>query len=263
MSALPKISVITIVFNAVDVIEATIISVLNQRYPELEYIVIDGGSEDGTLKILEKYRGQIDILVSEPDEGISDAFNKGIRLASGQLIGLLNADDRYLPGALMAAAEAFRGKGVYYGRMEVLENGRPNGTYYPDHYQLEKDMTLCHPATFVAAETYEKYGLYRTDFRYAMDYELMLRFKTSGVDFYPVDYTFTAMSAGGVSDIHWRAAFDEVQRARQLLLSPGALDYYKTSIIKLRKQLGQVLEKGPLQPAVAAYRRWFSMVKKR
>ena len=92
---LPKISVITVVLNNKSTIEETIKSVLNQKYPNLEYIIIDGGSTDGTLDIINKYNEQIDYLKSEKDLGIYDAFNKGLKIASGDLIGFINSDDIY------------------------------------------------------------------------------------------------------------------------------------------------------------------------
>ncbi len=256
-----RITVVTIVYNGVDSIATAIRSVIDQQYPNLEYIVVDGGSTDGTLDVLKGFGDQIQ-WISEPDEGISDAFNKGIRKATGQIIGLLNADDCYLPGTLQAVARGFRGEGVYYGAMQLIENNQPGGTYHPNHELLEKDMTLCHPATFITAGLYKKHGLYRTDYRYAMDYELLLRMKTSGAPFYCIPETLARMSTQGVSNMHWEEAFDEVQRARKLYLAPGPLDRYRIWVVKWRKRLGHALEGGPLAPAVAAYRRNFSTIRK-
>src|SRR5690554_5042919 len=118
----PAISIITVVYNGVQHIEQAILSVKNQHYPNLEYIVVDGGSTDGTLNILEKHKQFINHLVSEPDTGISDAFNKGIALATGEVIGILNADDQYFPNTLSSIAAAYSTEGVYYGNMQLLTN---------------------------------------------------------------------------------------------------------------------------------------------
>ena len=96
----PKISIVTPVFNQVDYIETTIQSVLNQNYPNLEYIVVDGGSTDGTIDIIKKYGSQITKWISEPDQGLYYAMNKGLRLCSGDIVGILNSDDIYYPDTL-------------------------------------------------------------------------------------------------------------------------------------------------------------------
>ena len=94
---LPKISIVTITFNSEHTVEETIKSVISQDYPNLEYIIIDGASKDGTLAVVDKYRGKIAKVISEPDNGISDAFNKGIRHSTGDIIGIINSDDVLLP----------------------------------------------------------------------------------------------------------------------------------------------------------------------
>ena len=103
----PRISVITITYNSAATLEETIRSVTMQDYPALEYVIIDGGSTDGTLDIVQKYKDQIQVVVSEPDKGISDAFNKGIAHATGEIIGIINSDDILLSGALREVAEAY------------------------------------------------------------------------------------------------------------------------------------------------------------
>ena len=112
----PKISIITVCYNSEAHIEEAILSVINQSYENKEYLVIDGGSKDGTLNIIEKYKDKIDYFVSEPDKGISDAFNKGIKAATGDIIGILNSDDFMMPDALTKVAEQYEKKiDVYMG----------------------------------------------------------------------------------------------------------------------------------------------------
>ena len=114
----PKISIVTITFNSENTVEETIKSVISQDYSNLEYIIIDGASTDRTLEVVNKYRDRIARIVSEPDKGISDAFNKGIRYATGDVIGIINSDDILLPGALQAVAAAYEeGVGVYRGNI--------------------------------------------------------------------------------------------------------------------------------------------------
>ena len=104
MKQSPRISVITITYNSAATIEETIRSVTMQDYPDLEYVIIDGGSTDGTLDVVQKYKDRIQVVVSEPDKGISDAFNKGVDRATGEIIGIINSDDILLPGALQEVA---------------------------------------------------------------------------------------------------------------------------------------------------------------
>lgn len=102
---IPKISIVTITYNSEKTLEETILSVVNQNYCNLEYLIIDGGSKDSTLKIEDKYRDKISFVISEPDKGIIDAFNKGIKYASGDIIGIINSDDILCDGALQAIAD--------------------------------------------------------------------------------------------------------------------------------------------------------------
>ena len=101
-----KISIITITYNSERTVEETLKSVISQAYPKLEYIIVDGASKDKTLDVVAKYKDSIARIISEPDKGIADAFNKGIRMATGDLIGIINSDDLLLPGALRKMAES-------------------------------------------------------------------------------------------------------------------------------------------------------------
>ena len=108
-----KLSIITVVWNAVSTIEQTICSVLEQRCrADVEYLIIDGGSTDGTLEVIDRYRDRLARVVSEPDDGLYDAMNKGIRLATGDVIGIINADDYYLPGAFQTVEDALAGRAL-------------------------------------------------------------------------------------------------------------------------------------------------------
>ncbi len=181
-----KASIITVCFNAEDTIEDTIGSVLGQTHSDVEYIIIDGESTDGTLKIVEKYKDRIDKIVSEPDEGIFDAMNKGIKMATGEVVGILNADDFYAsPRVLKKVVEKFRatkadclwGDLVYVGpdNTERVIRRWESSPYRGGKFQ--KGWMPPHPTFFVKKEIYEEYGGFNKKFRkVSADYELMLRF---------------------------------------------------------------------------------------
>lgn len=179
-----KISVITVVYNNVDTIEAAIQSVIGQDYPGLEYIVVDGQSTDGTLDILEKYKSRIDVFISEPDQGIYDAINKGIIKSSGEVIGLLHSDDLYAHrNVLSRVARAFQEHEVdsVYGDLVYVKRhnlGKVVRSWQAGDF--EKDRFLKgwmppHPTFFVKKRLFDKYGLYDASFKTAADYELLLR----------------------------------------------------------------------------------------
>jgi glycosyltransferase len=197
------ITVITVCFNAAGTIEAALRSVVSQDYPGLEYIVVDGGSSDGTLDILEKYRPSLARLISEPDEGIYDAFNKGLALASGDVVGILNADDQYAPWALETVAEAARlhpESGVFYGKLAIIDRARRRWTIYPssDHRRLSDSM-IAHPASFVRKALYERHGVFDKSYKIVGDWDLFLRFRLAGEGFCPIGRVLTAFDNGGLS----------------------------------------------------------------
>lgn len=181
-----KISLITVSYNSVQTIRSTISSVLSQDYPDVEYIVIDGGSLDGTVTIIEEYRGQISRVVSEPDKGMYDAMNKGIQLATGDVIGILNSDDVYEgEGVLSNIAQTFiknPGVDLVFGDV-VLTKADSLLTivryYRCIRFKLWKLrigwMMPPHPATFVRREVYRNYGLYSLDYQIAADFEMFIR----------------------------------------------------------------------------------------
>ncbi len=180
-----KISIITVSFNSAGHIEDAVKSVLSQDHDDIEYIVVDGASTDGTQDILKKYDGSISKWISEPDKGIYDAMNKGIKMAAGEVVGMLNSDDFYYDGHVLSkVAEAFEDEEVdaVYGDLIFVdpENlGRTVRTYSSRKWSPEKfakGYMPAHPTFFVRRKFYEKYGLFETDYRIAADYELLIRF---------------------------------------------------------------------------------------
>lgn len=197
-----KISIITITYNSEKTLEETIKSIVNQNYSNLEYIIIDGKSTDNTISIIKKYEDKLSYWVSEEDNGICDAFNKGIAVATGNVIGIINSDDILLPGALQAIEKAYKSDvDVYYGDgIRIFEDGSTKPYKAKHHEKLKNEMALVHPATFVSKHAYEKYGVFDLCYQTCMDRELLLRMLSAGAKFKKVQYTFAGYRMGGVSD---------------------------------------------------------------
>ena len=178
-----KISVITVVRNGRDFVGQTIQSVLDQQYQPVEYIVVDGGSTDGTLDIIKSHGERISQWISEPDSGISDAFNKGLALSSGDYLLFLNADDRLAtPDVVGRMVQAIVDEGhpeLIYGDCAVLD--RQSGSYlYTASIEFaarafKLGRTFPHPSLFTSRAYFDRYGTFDTAFRIAMDYEFFLR----------------------------------------------------------------------------------------
>ena len=199
----PRISVITITYNSVETLEETILSVTTQDYPGLEYVIIDGGSTDGTLDIVERYRDRIAICVSEPDRGISDAFNKGIRHATGEIIGIINSDDILMPGTLKSIAAHYRREVDVYSGNVLVWNDKTGEAFSakPDikFDKLRLQYGVAHPSRFIRKDAYERFGLYAEQLRYNMDGELLCRFYQKGAVFIHVDDDWTKFLLGGAT----------------------------------------------------------------
>lgn len=203
-----KISLITVVFNSQSTIERCIISVLRQKFNNFQYIVIDGGSTDATVDIINKYHDKIDFFVSEPDKGIYDAMNKGISVATGDVIGTLNADDFFAyDDVLDEVAGAFTSRHVdaLFGNLDFLDGeGKVvrkwrSGPYKPGLFNY--GWMPPHPTFYCRRELFAKYGSYSLDFGSAADYELMLRFiHAHKVRVIYLDKIMIKMVMGGVSN---------------------------------------------------------------
>jgi glycosyltransferase involved in cell wall biosynthesis len=203
-NALPKISIITTSLNSVESLERAILSVVNQNYPDLEYIVVDGGSTDGTLDIIRKYQAHITRWVSEKDEGAAYAANKGIRMASGELIALLNSDDFYLEGTfekVAAAAMQNPEAEVFYGDLIYVGPVRPPFRAHSWRRVRKSaiDNRILGPTLFIRRSCYMKHGLWDTSYEAASDYELSTRLVFSGVKFHYLDEPLVCMHWGGTS----------------------------------------------------------------
>lgn len=206
-----KISIITVVYNGDKTIRDTIDSVLNQTYPDVEYIVVDGKSTDSTLEIVESYGSRIGRILSEPDRGIYDAMNKGIKIATGDVIGLLNADDVYASSdVLTQVAQKFaetEADGIYGDLVYVDQEdlGKVRRTWKAGQYRTGdflRGWMPPHPTFFLARDFYKNYGYFRLDMGSAADYELMLRMihKNEAKLSY-IQKTLVRMRVGGVSNL--------------------------------------------------------------
>ncbi|MFN6564380.1 MAG: glycosyltransferase family 2 protein [Nostoc sp. ChiSLP01] len=199
-----KISIITPVYNAVNTFEKTILSVINQDIEaELEYIIIDGGSNDGTLEIINRYSDNIDILVSESDRGIYDAMNKGINLATGDIIGIINSDDWYNADALQIVEKIFKQEqeiSILYSSIDNYLEGKYINTFIPGELKnLVFKFTLNHPSCFVKKSVYDKIGLFDLSYDIASDYDFIFRAYRAGFCFQYVPIPLVSYSLNGMS----------------------------------------------------------------
>lgn len=202
-----KFSVITICFNSEAVIRETVESVLNQTWPEIEYIIIDGASKDGTVAAVREYaprfaeKGFELKIVSEPDKGIYDAMNKGIRNSTGEIIGIINAGDRYRPEAVSVAAAAYEADPYDYFYADIdLE--KENGSVIVKHSRPDRFPTSRHwnhPTSFVTAKTYAELGLFRCEGIHD-DFEFFLRVRRAGKKTVIVNQTLAGFAVGGTSN---------------------------------------------------------------
>jgi glycosyltransferase involved in cell wall biosynthesis len=205
-----KISIITVCFNSHSTVSDTVDSVLAQTYPHIEYIVVDGASSDGTREIVSSYGTKISRFISEPDRGIYDALNKGIRAATGDIIGILNSDDVFYNESVIAKiAEAFEDKDLE-AIISDVQFVDPVNTSKVIRYYSSRNFTTArfrfgfmpaHPGFYVKRELFEKFGYYKTDYKIAADYELEMRFLlTNHINYRYLQMPVVSMRKGGVSN---------------------------------------------------------------
>lgn len=204
-----KISLITPSYNSAATIAHTIESIIAQNYSDLEYFIIDGGSKDNTAEIVASYQDKIKInFISEPDRGIYDAMNKGIKMSSGEVIGILNSDDIFFASNVLTLVdEAFADEKieVVYGDIKYFSNdvNKTNRYWKTGEYQsnkLNNGWIIPHPALFVRKSVYDCCGLYNIDFKIAGDYEFILRIlKKYNLNLKYIPQVFVKMFDGGVS----------------------------------------------------------------
>ena len=234
-----KVSIITVVRNNQATIAHTIDSVLSQDYPEIEYIVIDGASDDATIDIIKSYGDKINRFISEPDKGMYDAMNKGLKIATGNIIGLLNSDDFYENDRVISdVVEEFMRKKTDLVFSDIVfvhsRNIRQVIRYYSsEKFNPEKfswGWMPAHTSCFLKREVYEKYGYFRTDYQIAADYELLLRFiKIHQISYSYIPKVLVRMRTGGASNKNLRCRWISNQEVLKACNEHGI----KTNFFKL------------------------------
>ncbi|MDP4211270.1 MAG: glycosyltransferase family 2 protein [Bacteroidota bacterium] len=259
----PVISIITIVFNGEKYLEQTIRSVLDQNYPHIQYIIIDGGSTDESVNIIKKYEKHIHYWVSEKDKGISDAFNKGIARATGDVIGIINADDWFEPRAFERVAAQMDDADICFGDIQLWKNERKELIQKGNLQLLSREMTIHHATVFVKREIYETYGGFDPQYRCAMDYDLLLRFKVKNCRFSYAPYILSNMRWGGFSDKFWKLGCRETLEIKNRYLPENKFRnhlYYLKHLTAIR--VAKTLFRLRLEFVTRIYRKLFSPIKK-
>lgn len=243
-----KVSIITVCFNAELTIEQTIRSVIEQSYQNIEYIIIDGKSSDHTLDIIAKYADKISKVISEPDKGIYDAMNKGIRNATGDIIGILNSDDWYEKDVIKRVVEAFEKNNsqIVHGDVRfIYGDGSSENTVTDSMNKLWYEMVVRHPATFVRREVYQKEGVFDDTFRVAGDYEFILRCYANNVKFYYLNTILTNFRMTGISNQQEETCFNETNIAalRYVESSPNKEQIYSVIYDRMNRHRFSILLK--------------------
>ncbi len=219
-----KITIITVCYNSAATLEKTILSVAGQCYENIEYIIVDGNSKDSTLDIIQNHKSKITKWISEPDKGLYDAMNKGIALATGDFIGILNSDDTFYSDTVIEEIVAFHTRNNIDASVGNIIQHKEDGKVvrvYPSKYwnpeKLKIGFMPPHPSIFFKRELFDRLGSYKLDFVIGADYELITRFflkekiiwKYSGI-------TTTAMLVGGLSSsgrVSYNLITKEIQKA--------------------------------------------------
>ncbi|MGE0561167.1 MAG: glycosyltransferase family 2 protein [Flavobacteriales bacterium] len=246
-SKLPLVSIITVVYNGEMFIEQTIKSVLNQTYSKIEYIIVDGASSDGTLDIVKKYQSQIARLISEKDAGIYNAMNKGLALATGEIIAILNADDYYYPETIQQVVSHFNetNTDVVYGDLTKLRT--INGTEFykdikPDISLMEKTMPIFHPSTFIKKHVYDAVGGFNEVYKLSSDYDFIYRVYKAGFKFSYLPKTLAVFRIGGASNLSCKS-YEEGFAILKSHNSPYSADMEKLiTKCRIKKLIGNLFE---------------------
>jgi glycosyltransferase involved in cell wall biosynthesis len=205
---LPLVTIITVVYNNDNYLAETINSVLAQSYDNIEYIIVDGGSTDRTLNIICQYEAKIDYWISESDRGLYDAMNKGIALANGEIIGILNSDDLYFPDTVNTVVKAYQKLQqpcVIYGNMLKFADNFTGASLHQgnltDSAFKTATISINHPTCFVHQTLYKNFGGFRQEYEVGADRELMMRFHSQNVTFIHIEQTLAKFRLGGTTSV--------------------------------------------------------------
>jgi glycosyltransferase involved in cell wall biosynthesis len=264
LNAAPRITVVTICRNVLPALRRTVASVIEQGYPALEYWIVDGASTDGTREYLVELEARGVRVLSEPDRGISDAMNKGIRLATGEWIAHLHADDEYLPGALAAVAGAARAGDADVLCGHILKQ-EPAGPVLcrtaPGRLAIE--MTVPHPGVFARRALWERLGGFDAGLRNAMDYDLFLRARAAGARFRVIDRALARVAYGGQSERSlWRTLCETHFLRRRHLRAGWSRTWAFLLFLYLKGRVRMALQGAGLHGLVTWYRRHLSIPRK-
>lgn len=248
-----KISIITVVYNNKETIKDAIDSVLSQTYKNIEYIIIDGASTDGTIEIIESYGDKITTFISEPDRGLYDAMNKGLALATGDVVGILNSDDFYMDECVIEKIMKIFTSQDIQSVFADLVYVKPDNLqkvvrhYDSSHFTPSKfayGWMPAHPTFFVKREVYQKYGLFKTDYKIAADYELLVRFLGRyGVSYFYLNEVIIKMRTGGVSTSGLKSNYILNQEIIRACRENGIETHWLKVFSKYPKKLLGVLKK--------------------
>jgi glycosyltransferase involved in cell wall biosynthesis len=241
----PLVSIITVCYNSEKYIRDTIESVLNQTYDNIEYIIIDGASTDNTLNIIKEYEPKFNgrmKWISESDNGIYYAMNKGIDLAKGKIIGIINSDDWYEINTIKTVVKTFEENNnidIVYGLLRIIKNNKEFKIESTNYEFLEKKM-IPHPTVFIKKIIYNKYGNFNLDYKYSADYELMLRFYEFNVNFKKIDQILTNFRVGGAWEQNQlRSSIETISIKKEKKI----ISTKKSKIYKIKIYLKEIVKK--------------------
>jgi glycosyltransferase involved in cell wall biosynthesis len=249
-----RVSIITVCFNSAATIRDAIESVLSQSYDDIEYIVVDGASTDGTLEILGEYRAQIHRIISEPDNGIYDAMNKGVSLSTGDIVGILNSDDFFEShDSIQYVVDSFGKDGeldivfgdvVFVSPDDVTTIRRFYSSRKFKPWKLRFGWMPPHPATFVRRRAYQKCGKYSLKYKIAADYEMLIRWLVvHEVTYSRIDRVLVRMRQGGVSTAGISSNFRLNREIVEACVSNGIYTNFALLLLKIPFKLLELARK--------------------
>lgn len=223
----PRVTIITACRNSAQTIGNTIQSIIDQHYTSAEHIIVDAVSDDGTAEVVAVHGDSISLWIREPDDGIADAWNKGIRRATGEVIGILNADDFYAPGTIAAVVNTFERSpdcGFVFGDLSMINASNVCSYKVLGRPEYEKNtryhmLGVPHPAVFVKKWVYDQVGLFNTKYKICADYELIRRVISQGIKGVCIPRTLTMMREGGLAEKERALQLKEV---REISIKYGA-----------------------------------------
>ncbi|KPU43712.1 PGL/p-HBAD biosynthesis glycosyltransferase [Oxobacter pfennigii] len=232
------LTIVTVTYNCEKFLQRTLDSVYNQDYDSYEYLIIDGRSTDKTVSIIEenitKFNGRLR-YISEPDRGVYDAMNKGIRAAKGKYVGIINGDDYYNNFIFKKVISMFEEKNadIIYSDLIYTDNNYvdSNKPLMANHHKLIHRMSVNHPTCFVKREIYDKYGLFDLNFRITADYEIMVRFFMKGCKFHKSSQVLAVMEYGGLSSNNWITINEKYRIHKKYYGKVHALKYKVLNIL--------------------------------